>query len=90
MAEAQSLADRLTTARTARQGGFPCSVQVALDSLQPDDRAALQGALDTPYGDPSCVPNGVLATLLIEHGVPKRVSAQTVGRHRRHECNCRP
>lgn len=60
--------------------GPPCSVATVLDQLDAEDRAALLAALD----------NGTPLTAIARalNAVGYRITAHTIGRHRKGDCRC--
>ena len=74
------LADQFAALRP-NHGGTRCSVGASLDRMEPDDRAALQAALDNPT-----IQGAGISLVLRNNGYD--VGDQAVSRHRRGVCSC--
>lgn len=73
-----SIADEISAATTGHGG---CTVTKALDSLDPEVRAEFEAALA------SDAEGAAIARVLSKHS-GKRISPQTLNRHRRDGCAC--
>jgi hypothetical protein len=68
-------------AQTARRSGPPCTIGTALARLPKDEAADLRAAL----ADPDARHTAIARAL---HEIDLDIRADTVGRHRRGDCDC--
>ena len=74
-----ALADRVQS-KPARRHGIPCSVGVLLDSLPPDEVAALETMLTSGWSQAE------IFDAITSEG--HQVGRQTINRHRSQACRC--
>lgn len=69
-------------AQSKRRVSTPCLTGIILDKLDAEDRALLEGAMD------SDMTHVAIARALADEG--HKIAQQSIGRHRKGECACEP